>query len=203
MKLGLTEQAKNLRMKTSKTVVEQFEKQYSHSLAACEALGHSLAYKAALQYINETEKASSEPISCRAGCGACCHQPVFASFDEFEAIKDHLVETGRKLDRNKLQMQKEDLVDGVFTKLKVPDRKCVFLGANNSCTIYEVRPLLCRRYNVYSNPAHCASGSTSQIKYDVNARTEGHLSAYFTFFGGNWMQEHLLNVPEILEDGVQ
>jgi len=199
VKRGLTEQAKHLEAKAPHTVVEQFKKQYEHSLAVFDRVDHSTAYQTALLFIKETEHNTSEPISCRAGCGFCCHQPVFVSFTEFEGIKSHLLERGVTIDRAKLQAQRDDISDGIYHKLKVTDRKCVFLGENSSCTIYEARPIMCRRHNVYSDPQHCATGSTSEIRYDVSPRTEGHLSAYFAYYKGDTLQEHLATVPDILK----
>ncbi|MBC7658865.1 MAG: YkgJ family cysteine cluster protein [Chitinophagaceae bacterium] len=201
MKRGTTEQAKQLKAKAPPLVVEQFEKQYDHSMALFEKVDHSMAYDTALLFIKEVEQKSSEPISCRAGCGFCCHQPVYVSTTEFEAIKDHLVTHNIKVDLAKVQAQHDDISDGIYHKLKVPERRCVFLGDNSACTIYEARPLMCRRHVVYSDPQHCASGSTSQIKYDVSPRTEGHLSAYFAFYQGDHFQGHLLGAAESLRRG--
>ncbi|MBC7533369.1 MAG: YkgJ family cysteine cluster protein [Oligoflexus sp.] len=199
MKRGLTEQAKQLKAKASHTVVEQFEKQYDHSMSLFDKVDHSMAYQTALLYIKETEHNSSEPISCRAGCGFCCHQTVFVSPTEYENIKDHLVANDIKLDQAHLQAQRDDISNGVYHKLKVLDRRCVFLGDNSSCTIYEARPIMCRRHHVYSEPEHCASGSTSEMRFDVSPRTEGHLSAYFAYYQAAPFQDYLLATPEVLK----
>ncbi|RZA26851.1 MAG: YkgJ family cysteine cluster protein [Proteobacteria bacterium] len=200
MKCGATEQAKHLINKAPRAVVEQFEKQYDHSMTAFAKVTHDMAYQTANLFIKETEKNTSEPISCKAGCGACCHQPVFVSDDEFVNIREYLIDTGWKLDKDRVQMQLDATDDGIYKEISVPDRRCVFLGENSSCSIYEARPLLCRRYNVYSDPKHCASGATKEIKYDVSPRTEGHLSAYFAYYGGKTFQAHLVDVPEIFAD---
>lgn len=199
VKRGLTEQARNLVNKTSPATVEQFEKQYEHSMAVCKSAGHAPSHAAADQFIKDVVRTSSEPISCRAGCAFCCHQPVFASFNEFETLKNHLLDTGRKIERDRVQAQYDDINDGAYQKLEVAKRKCVFLGEDNCCTIYEVRPLNCRRLNVYSDPKSCYPGAPGPILYDVNPRTEAHLSAYFTVFGGDFLQEQLLASPELLK----
>jgi Fe-S-cluster containining protein len=199
VKRGITEQAKQLKNKAAPEIVEQFEKQYEHSLAIIDKVGHQMAYDTALLFIKDTEANTSEPISCKAGCGFCCHQPVFVSYPEFQNIKTHLLATGRKIEKSKLELQKNDVVDNVYTKLRVLDRRCVFLGDNMSCSIYEVRPLLCRRHNVYSDPQHCASGSKSEMRFDVNPRTEGHLSAYLAYYKGDLFHEQMLKEPELLK----
>lgn len=199
MKRGATEQAKHLIKKAPQSVVEQFEKQYEHSTAAFAKVEHEMAYQTGLLFIKEIEKNTSEPISCRAGCGACCHQSVFVSLPEFVKIKSYLIENGVRIDRAKLQMQHDDTEDAVYKTLKVPDRRCVFLGENNACSIYDARPLMCRRHNVYSDPKHCASGSTEEMRFDVSPRTEGHLSAYFAHYQGDLFQKLLLAEPELLK----
>lgn len=198
VKIGATEQARQLIMKSPKSAVEQFEKQYEFSLAAIPKAGHAMAYKSALLFIDHTEANSSEPISCRAGCGACCHQPIFTSFIEFQAIREHLEKEGRKVSRAVVSKQRAHTDDGIYKKLPVPERRCVFLGEDQNCTIYEVRPLTCRRYHVYSPPSHCVSGSTKEARFDVNPRTEGHLSAYFAYFKGDHLHTQLSEADEIL-----
>lgn len=199
MKIGATEQARHLILKAPKPIVEQFEKQYEFSLAAFPKAGHTMAYQTALLFIKHTEENTSEPISCRAGCGFCCHQPVFTSHTEFETIREHLATEGRKIKRDVLMNQKENTHDGVYKTIPVNERRCVFLGDNQSCTIYEVRPLTCRRHNVYSSPEHCKSGATKEMRFDVNPRTEGHLSAYFAYYEGDHLHAHLTRCPELLD----
>lgn len=199
MKRGATEHAKHLIAKAPKTVVEQFEKQYEHSMAAFARVDHSMAYDSSILFIKEVHASSSEPISCKAGCGACCHQPVFTSYKEFETLRTYLIANDVKIEKSRLEVQVQDIDDMIYHKATIPERRCVFLGDTGSCTIYEARPIMCRRHIVYSDPKHCASGMKEKIKFDVSPRTEGHLSAYFAYYGGDTLQAQLLATPEVLK----
>jgi len=42
-----------------------------------------------------------------------------------------------------------------FKKLKWADKKCSLLTEDGECSIYEIRPLVCRAYNSIDNPINC------------------------------------------------
>jgi Fe-S-cluster containining protein len=44
---------------------------------------------------------------------------------------------------------------------------CVFLGADNGCTIYARRPTICRVHHVQSDPKRCADPEGTVIKFDT------------------------------------
>jgi hypothetical protein len=37
------------------------------------------------------------------------------------------------------------------------------------------------------------------MRFDVNPRTEGHLSAYLAYYKGDLFHEHMLKEPELLK----
>lgn len=82
-----------------------------------------------------------------------------------------------------------------FLKLSIP---CPFLSSSNSCLIYDVRPYMCRRYLVFTEPEKCEKYNNDIISYragyfdnlteiiDVlsvitfkNARYTKHISSWF------------------------
>ena len=90
-------------------------------------------------------------------CANCCRvaQPVFETPD-IERIARHFKMTPDAFVKKYL---KPDPEYGYFTK-KLP---CVFLGDDNRCTIYEVRPIGCRTYP----PARlCLSPEQLDVIYD-------------------------------------
>jgi Fe-S-cluster containining protein len=124
-------------------------------------------------------------VSCAAGCGACCRQPVPISKLEAYRIAE-LVEDMPNERRNEIKRRFADAVRhfeeiGWFARMdelatppasesredtrhRVSDAvldyfhewvACPFLE-NESCTIHESRPLACREYLVTSSPANCA-----------------------------------------------
>lgn len=104
--------------------------------------------------------------TCRDGCSHCCMLPASTTIPEMVPVVDHLVgrtdwpELKPKLERlirqNLLAMSSVDLSDkaqrDVFFKSKVP---CIFLE-DGRCSIYEVRPAVCRYHYVVSPPENCS-----------------------------------------------
>jgi Fe-S-cluster containining protein len=124
-------------------------------------------------------------ISCRAGCGACCRQLV--PITKIEArylaelvhslpeprqtvIRSRFAEVIRRLDaagiletlRNHewVAPESREKLGLTYFGLGVP---CPFLE-NESCSIHEDRPLICREYLVTSPPEHCATPASGQVE---------------------------------------
>jgi Fe-S-cluster containining protein len=87
-------------------------------------------------------------VSCGDGCDACCHQIIGATPLELLVIVDYLKARGTSLQA--LRERVHELAEaarvvgprGRFA----PEHPCVFLE-NHRCSIYEVRPLICRGIN--------------------------------------------------------
>ena len=135
--------------------------------------------------VAEEAQSVGSPISCRAGCGACCRQMVPISLFEAEALTEWL----KTLPENQLAVLHErfhraltalrasgvlkDILDENWmldeqhtTKLAtdyfhagVP---CPFLE-NESCSIHPIRPLSCREYLVTSPPEFCQDPSVHNV----------------------------------------
>lgn len=97
-------------------------------------------------------------VTCRAGCAGCCHQSVQVSLDEVELLAQ-LVESGRvEIDRDLLKRQAEFVGDETeWWKLPASEKRCVFLNGQNKCSVYEDRPITCRKYFVTTDPAICST----------------------------------------------
>jgi Fe-S-cluster containining protein len=120
------------------------------------------------------------PISCKAGCCACCSQLVTISIFEAEALAlwirslpesiqhelaerfnqafiklsaagliDRLVQIGNQDGQSESESYRRVGLDYLYQR--VP---CPFL-VDESCSIYPIRPLVCREYLVTSPPANC------------------------------------------------
>jgi Fe-S-cluster containining protein len=138
-------------------------------------------------------KAEGKSISCKAGCGACCRQPVPITEVEVYQIAE-LVEAMPQPRRDAVKKRFADAVDhfrkhGMLDELKKQydhgrpkaSRKemiaaldaamklfhegipCPFLE-NESCSIHQDRPLICREYLVTSPAANCTKPSATSIK---------------------------------------
>ncbi|WP_176736535.1 YkgJ family cysteine cluster protein [Oligoflexus tunisiensis] len=135
-----------------------------------------------LEKIDQVYQNGQQPISCAAGCAACCHARVDISKHEKRLILAHLKTNPVTIDRERLAVQTQALREGTWDQLPFPARQCVFLDKSSRCSIYEARPLLCRRYFVTSDRQHCYAENWSQISRVTNPDADAFLSAVFTKF---------------------
>ncbi len=140
----------------------------------------------------ESVEATGEKISCQAGCGACCRQPVPVS--EIEIYQ--LAELVENMDEPRRSETKKRFADGYqkleekgwFARMKIfselpaetphevrgnelvgatldyfyENIPCPFL-VDESCSIHAVRPLVCREYLVTSPAENCSAPTGETI----------------------------------------
>lgn len=133
---------------------------------------HGLSSLFATRAIARAE-AEGRPVSCRAGCGACCRQMVPIAPAEARALA-RLVEAMPEPRRARVRRRFEAALDalapsGLLERLGLnrDDRgqigleyfaagvACPFLE-DEACSIHPDRPLSCREYLVVSPPEFCA-----------------------------------------------
>jgi Fe-S-cluster containining protein len=125
---------------------------------------------------------SGRPISCKAGCGACCRQMVPISIFEAEALAAYIrslpdskqQELGHRFAAALRKLAASGLIDRMVNEEWLAEtdsaRKlaleylyqrvpCPFLE-EESCSIHPIRPLICREYLVTSPPEHCFDPAT-------------------------------------------
>jgi Fe-S-cluster containining protein len=126
-----------------------------------------------------------ENVSCTKGCGACCNQPVPIS--EIEAY--HLAELVENMPEPKRSEVKKKFADACerfheinwfnrmenFVQLELNDRvslaveyfseniPCPFLE-EQSCSIHQNRPLVCREYLVTTPAKYCSKPTAKTVK---------------------------------------
>ncbi len=137
-------------------------------------------------------EAEGKSISCKAGCGACCSQPVPIAETEVYHIAE-VVDELPEPRRTEIKQRFADAVDH-FTKLdwfnrmkQTADRAatepreqvveaiqqtalqyfnenipCPFLD-DGSCSIHPVRPIACREYLVTSPAENCSNPTASTV----------------------------------------
>jgi Fe-S-cluster containining protein len=102
--------------------------------------------QALYQNFEELERAIpatiSQQLQCRKGCAHCCHIGVDITELEAKVIYQYCQENNITIPFEQLQTRKRT-------------EACFFLGADNSCTIYKVRPSACRKYFSFSAPDLC------------------------------------------------
>ena len=116
-------------------------------------------------------------IQCGAGCGWCCRLPVFASATEIFSIVHFLKETLSVEDlqtlKVKIRKTAESIGDWSIEKRKQNFVQCPLL-VDDSCSVYEVRPLVCRGYTSYDKEA-CRKKTEEE---NASASIEGFLLQY-------------------------
>jgi Fe-S-cluster containining protein len=132
----------------------------------------------------EEAKDAGHPVSCHAGCGACCRQVVPIAESEAEYLAAYvaaLPDQRREQVRERFRAAVEALGEEVAGPLRdttrfqsLEDRRaigleyfrkhvaCPFLE-KESCSIYEHRPLSCREYLVSSPPKNCEDPGPDRI----------------------------------------
>lgn len=112
-------------------------------------------------------QARPEPISCDT-CPheepGCCFQKVVVTIYDILPIVRFLLRQKRDTPRLRAQLDEAGVV------MEATDRDsffhaahpCVFLE-HGKCSIYEVRPTMCRSYFVISDPSQCQPGTNEEI----------------------------------------
>jgi Fe-S-cluster containining protein len=95
-------------------------------------------------------------LPCKVGCSGCCHTQVGITDDEAELLAER-INDGLKIDLNLLKTQ---LAVGnnpeEFYKLSQENRRCIFLGSDESCQVYNDRPSVCRTNAVLGEASQCS-----------------------------------------------
>ncbi len=130
-------------------------------------------------------EAAGHPVSCRAGCGACCRQLVPLSVFEAEALAGWIralpevqqqamegrfrgallaLRDAGVLERLNPELWKEGSKEAksVVVDYLRANIACPFLD-EESCSIYPIRPLVCREYMVTSSPELCREPVSKEV----------------------------------------
>lgn len=140
-----------------------------------------------LVVLNATEETvgDGQQITCKAGCGACCRQPVPVSPHEMEmlvSLVDGMEDDRKARVRGRFEAAVERMREaGILDQMKAlgslteDERQqiglryfalgiaCPFLE-EESCSIYEHRPMRCREYLVTSRAEHCTNPAPETVK---------------------------------------
>jgi Fe-S-cluster containining protein len=104
------------------------------------------------EHTTKTPQDMMAKLTCRKGCAHCCHVEVQVGDIEKDLIMEYVEKNGIKYNKKKLE---EQLGLDQYTWPMSDVSRCVFLGADNTCNIYEVRPMSCRKYFVMNDPKFC------------------------------------------------
>ena len=95
-------------------------------------------------------------VSCCKGCSGCCHYEVELTYDE-AVLLAAIVQGGLTIDRSRLKQQSlRERRSPEWNTVPGEANRCVFLGPDGACKIYDERPSACRRLIVTSPPENCS-----------------------------------------------
>lgn len=111
------------------------------------------------------DRGEQSHIACAAGCGVCCMVNVAVLFPEAVAIVGHLRENRDPGDLERLSGR----IESLYRKIQWLDdeeriflrRPCAFLDDSGCCSVYSVRPLLCRSVTS-TDPDRCRQAIAMQ-----------------------------------------
>lgn len=151
-------------MRTIEDVVAQYTPEEIQAIQdEIDRVGREVALLSPFQMLQElyrmTDEAHEEipesirqSFSCKRGCAHCCHIKVSATEVEANLALAYAEENNIPVDKYTLEKQK-DLSEKEY--MFSPHKRCVFLGDNNECKIYPVRPMSCRNYYVSTPSELC------------------------------------------------
>lgn len=104
----------------------------------------------------EDVKADVRMVNCEKGCAGCCHINVGITPDEAKLLAARM-RSDVVVDLEHLRTQAA-LPDDEGAWMLVPQgvRRCVFLDAENACSVYNDRPSACRKYFAQAKPEECS-----------------------------------------------
>lgn len=123
----------------------------------CESLETVLSMPSSLRSkYTKIEKVTDETmellvpfVPCGSGCSHCCKQAVIITDFEANRISEFIKVACRKV--GEVTRSK---IDAMVQRYK--SQPCPFLSTAGTCTIYEVRPFVCRSHHtISSNPEVC------------------------------------------------
>lgn len=109
---------------------------------------------------------------CSKGCSHCCSLYLECTPVEAELIRRHLKETRTEEELMEIKSyidkinnnvrtadsphnMKEEELRNMYHKYLKENNPCMFLNGEGACSIYEVRPLRCRSFIVFSSSEEC------------------------------------------------
>jgi Fe-S-cluster containining protein len=166
---------------TAKAIVPAGPTNLTQILPVLQSLDNSLIQGATGQLAD-----AGQIVSCKAGCGACCRQLVPLTIFEAEALATWIrtlpearqQELAERFHQALLKISAAGLIDRMVDETWFLDSEtaselsldylyarvaCPFLE-NEACSIYAIRPLVCREYLVTSTPEHCYDPATLQVE---------------------------------------
>lgn len=134
------------------------------------------------------EALGSVRVSCKKGCSFCCYIHVDISDTEAQILAPKVTPNMAI----ELLNQGQKVGVTAWSTLPYKERKCVFLK-NGECSVYEDRPLACRKYLVVNPPKKCNTEFSTNPTVGVGMfQVEAAASAVYLKYGLGSMARQIL-----------
>lgn len=138
--------------------------------------------------------------SCAPGCCGCCHAEVEITPDE-AAVLAARVREGVIVDRTRMELQAaRPRLSSEWARFFAPENRCVFLGEDRKCQVYESRPAACRRL-LMTSPAEACSTQGAMVMPVRVLLAEVLLSAALDVASGRYASLPRLLTEELTRSG--
>ncbi len=160
---GMTDADDLMRYLQSRFEETEIQETYARLVEAAKALAREekiTPLRAFWKLLERAYKEKTAPLQCQSGCAHCCYTGVALTQLEWDGILNRVEENG--IDLNEVIERSHKTVERVREVLKskrnleqvdwhrlVINQPCPFLGEDQTCTIYEDRPLDCRLVVAY------------------------------------------------------
>ncbi len=103
----------------------------------------------------DIEALTNTKTTCHKGCGSCCYFEVEVTTEEASRLAE-LILGGLEINHSHLELQAGRISRSSKWESGITDtNRCVFLGDDEACRVYEARPSACRKHMVTSPPSEC------------------------------------------------
>ena len=180
-------------------MIDFYMKQYKSLREGNNAESVSSAIHDAIEQamIEAVENEKNEKPSCGKGCSFCCYMKTDISDDEAVLLTAYSKEIGFKIDYDYLKKQLVSK-DEDYMKLKLSERKCVFLDKEGACSVYQHRPMACRKLIVVSDKSKCDTekNNGAQVKRLASVEAESISAAVLNTRKSGGLAEMMLKAKE-------
>lgn len=117
-----------------------------------------VAHQYRIMHLLDEEIKNCPYTICQKGCSDCCTDDFEVSVTEFFTILNYLqIHCNNQQIENICKLSKVKISSILSNEKIIAFSRCIFLNEHsNACEIYEVRPIICRKYGYYSTTTDCS-----------------------------------------------
>jgi Fe-S-cluster containining protein len=144
------------------------------------ALTKLLVFGRAQQTIDEVTASGGE-FGCKSGCAWCCYQSVEATIPEAILVAIQLTDPADPR-RAKILENAARFRDASERDRRLAGAPCPLLGADNRCSVYDNRPLMCRAM-MAGKSEQCRAAHEAALKGEPETPIELFINAQYFILG--------------------